>query len=38
MIHEKRGNAELAMKEYVEELNYNPGCTFAWAKVMTDGN
>jgi len=37
-IYEKRGQTDLARKEYVQELNHNPGCTFAWAKVLTDRN
>ena len=34
----KKGEPKLTIKlemseEYVEELNHNPGCAFAWAKV-----
>ena len=33
VIHERRGERDLALEEYVKELNVNPSCTFAWAKV-----
>ncbi|HUU43220.1 MAG TPA: tetratricopeptide repeat protein [Planctomycetota bacterium] len=34
VIHEKRGERERAMEEYVQELNVNPECGYAWAKVF----
>lgn len=36
-IYEKRGQHEAAKREYVEELNHNPSCAFAWAKVHAAG-
>ena len=33
MIYEKRGDHDAAREQYVKELNHNPGCAFAWAKV-----
>ena len=35
MIYERRGDREGALEEYVKELNGNPSCTFAWAKLHT---
>ena len=34
MVYESQGWAELAMKEYVKEVNVNSCCTFAWAKIF----
>ena len=35
LIYEKRGQREPALREYVKELNVNPACTYAWAKIHT---
>jgi len=35
LIYEKRHERELALDEYVRELNVNPACTYAWAKIET---
>jgi len=37
-IYEKRGEHKRAMQEYVEELNVNPECAYAWAKVQQSGD
>jgi tetratricopeptide (TPR) repeat protein len=37
-IHEKQNRPDEAMKEYIRELNVNPSCTYAWAKVMIPDN
>jgi Tfp pilus assembly protein PilF len=34
LLYERRGDPEQAMKEYVEEVNVNACCTFAWAKIF----
>ena len=34
-LYEQRGERDRALEEYVRELNVNPSCTFAWAKVQT---
>ena len=33
-LYERRGERDRALQEYVKELNVNPCCTFAWAKVQ----
>jgi tetratricopeptide (TPR) repeat protein len=35
LLYEKTGRQDEALEEYVQELNENPACTFAWAKVQT---
>lgn len=34
-IYERQGRHDEALGEYVKELNVNPGCTYAWAKIQT---
>jgi Tfp pilus assembly protein PilF len=34
-LYEQRGMRDRAIQEYVKELNVNPCCTFAWARVQT---
>ena len=35
LIYEQRGRRDRALEEYVKELNVNPSCTYAWAKIHT---
>lgn len=35
LIYEQRGRHDRALEEYVKELNVNPSCTYAWAKIHT---
>ncbi len=34
LVYERQGKSDLAMKEYVKEVNVNSCCTFAWAKIF----
>jgi|GEM_PF-3573362 len=35
LIYEQRGRRDRALEQYVKELNVNPSCTYAWAKIHT---
>jgi tetratricopeptide (TPR) repeat protein len=35
LIYEKRHQREIALDEYIRELNVNPACTYAWARIQT---
>jgi len=34
LVYERQGKSDLAMEEYVKEVNVNSCCTFAWAKIF----
>jgi len=34
-VYEQQSRDDLALTEYVRELNVNPSCAYAWAKVQT---
>jgi tetratricopeptide (TPR) repeat protein len=35
LIYETRHQRDIALDEYIRELNVNPACTYAWAKIQT---